>query len=60
MTIKPKQDSFMVRCDFCLNYLEIKSGNFPDALKEMRFNGWKTFKDKTGKTVNQCQACQRK
>ena len=56
MTIQPNQDEFIVHCDFCSNYLEVE-GDFEDALKEMKFYGWKTLW-KDGDWVNQCPACQ--
>ena len=57
MTIESKQDSFIVHCDFCSNYLEVDSGDFKDVLKEMRFHGWKTFKE-DDEWVNKCPVCE--
>jgi len=56
MTIQPKRNSFIVNCDSCPEYLEVDSTDFKDALKEMKFYGWKTFK-KNDEWVNQCPVC---
>jgi len=55
MTIQSKRSSFVVNCDFCPNYLEVE-GDFEDALKEMKFYGWKILR-KDGDWVNQCPTC---
>jgi len=57
MTIQPNRSSFIVNCDFCSDYLEVDSTDFKDVLKEMKFNNWKTLKDKDGEWVNQCPVC---
>ena len=56
MTIQPNRSSFIVNCDFCSDYLEVDSTDFKDAIKEMKFHNWKTFK-KDDEWVNQCPVC---
>ena len=56
MTIESKQDSFIVHCDTCAQYLEVYSADFNDVLKEMKFYGWKTF-EKDDEWLNQCPVC---
>ena len=56
MTIQPNRSSFVVNCDFCSNYLEVDSTDFNDAIKEVKWKGWKTFV-KDDEWINKCPVC---
>ena len=69
MTIEPLRDSFIVHCDSCDKCLEVDMSikvfsNFSNSFKldalarAIKFNNWKTYKDKSGKRSHKCPACQ--
>lgn len=58
MTIEPLAGSFVVHCDSCPGYLEVDTPVFSALVKQIKFKGWKIYKDKDGKWSHKCVACQ--